>query len=222
MTEADWLSSANPRQMFEHLARDRHARTKDRKWLLLACALCRGLWDQMDEQWQQVVEFVEQCADSASSGEGWPEWRNVIGSRCEALPKLPFAPAAWTPNLMAPHAVGILVGDVPEVAVEFLLVRLTSVMINEGRRAEEEQRQCDLFRDIFGSPFRQVVSTGKQTTELLDLARSIYEKQTFDRMGKLSEALEGAGWDEAILCHCSSERLHARGCWVLDLILGKA
>ena len=28
--------------------------------------------------------------------------------------------------------------------------------------------------------------------------------------------------DEQVLSHCRGDRLHARGCWVLDAILGKA
>jgi hypothetical protein len=141
--------------MFEHLLKDRRTGTKESKWLRVACALCRGLWDQMDKHWQEVIEFVEQHADSANGGQGLPEWRSVLGAKFEALPPLPFDSTAWTRSLMAPHAVCILVGDVPEVAVEFLIVRLTCVMMNEGRRAEEEQRQCDLFRKIFGNPFRK-------------------------------------------------------------------
>ena len=38
----------------------------------------------------------------------------------------------------------------------------------------------------------------------------------------LADALEDAGCDNAdFLNHCRSESLHVRGCWALDLLLGK-
>jgi hypothetical protein len=40
--------------------------------------------------------------------------------------------------------------------------------------------------------------------------------------GILADAFEDAGCDNAgILAHCRSHPEHARGCWVVDLILGK-
>jgi hypothetical protein len=38
----------------------------------------------------------------------------------------------------------------------------------------------------------------------------------------LAEALEKAGCDNAdILNHCRGPNVHVRGCWVVDLLLGK-
>jgi hypothetical protein len=38
----------------------------------------------------------------------------------------------------------------------------------------------------------------------------------------LGDALEDAGCDdEVILAHCRDDRPHARGCWLLDGILGR-
>ena len=43
------------------------------------------------------------------------------------------------------------------------------------------------------------------------------------RMPILADALQDAGCDnEDILSHCRSEGPHVRGCWVVDLILGKS
>jgi hypothetical protein len=39
----------------------------------------------------------------------------------------------------------------------------------------------------------------------------------------LADALMDAGGDsEDIVAHCRSAEPHVRGCWVLDLVLGKA
>jgi hypothetical protein len=38
----------------------------------------------------------------------------------------------------------------------------------------------------------------------------------------LADALQDAGCDnEAVLDHCRSVGTHVRGCWVVDLVLGK-
>ena len=53
------------------------------------------------------------------------------------------------------------------------------------------------------------------------LARIIYEERSFDQMPDLADALEGAGCtNDEILAHCRMGN-HVRGCWVVDLILGR-
>jgi hypothetical protein len=55
------------------------------------------------------------------------------------------------------------------------------------------------------------------------IARGIYEERAFDRLPVLHDALLDAGCDdEAILAHCRGAGPHVRGCWVIDLILGKS
>jgi hypothetical protein len=55
------------------------------------------------------------------------------------------------------------------------------------------------------------------------LAAAIYDERAFDRLPILADALEDAGRTDAdILGHCRSGREHVRGCWVVDLLLGKA
>jgi hypothetical protein len=84
--------------------------------------------------------------------------------------------------------------------------------------------QCDLIRDVFGNPFRPVaVHYGWITATVVRLARGIYEGGAFDRLPILADALEEAGCDNAaVLAHCRGEGPHVRGCWVLDLLLGKS
>jgi hypothetical protein len=84
-------------------------------------------------------------------------------------------------------------------------------------------RVCILLRDIFGDPFQPVaIAPSWLTPRALKLALGIYEERAFDRMPILGDALEEAGCtDEAILDHCRQDREHVRGCWVVDLVLGK-
>jgi hypothetical protein len=54
------------------------------------------------------------------------------------------------------------------------------------------------------------------------LAQGIYEEQAWDRLPILADALEESGCTSAdILNHCRQPGEHVRGCWVIDLILGK-
>lgn len=55
------------------------------------------------------------------------------------------------------------------------------------------------------------------------IARNTYKDRSFEDMPILADALEDAGCeDQAILGHCRNGLDHFRGCWVLDLILGKS
>jgi hypothetical protein len=77
---------------------------------------------------------------------------------------------------------------------------------------------------IFGNPFRPVtLDPAWRTSDVLALARGIYEERAFDRMPILADALQDAGCDnDDILSHCRDTATpHARGCWVVDLVLGK-
>ena len=61
-----------------------------------------------------------------------------------------------------------------------------------------------------------------RTATVTSLALAIYEERAFDRLPILADALEDAGCTNAdILGHCRGGGEHVRGCWVVDLVLGK-
>jgi hypothetical protein len=82
---------------------------------------------------------------------------------------------------------------------------------------------CDLLRCVFGNPFRKPVFPKTWRTETVTaLAEGIYEGRAFDRLPVLADALEEAGCDDpAMLAHLRGDGPHCRGCWVVDLALGK-
>jgi hypothetical protein len=82
---------------------------------------------------------------------------------------------------------------------------------------------CGWLRDIAGNPFRPVAFDPRwRTGDVTGLARAIHEDRAFDRLRLLADALMDAGCaDETVLAHCHSDGPHGRGCWVVDLALGK-
>jgi hypothetical protein len=90
--------------------------------------------------------------------------------------------------------------------------------------ALNQEAWCRIVREVYGNPFRPVASDAQwRTPDAVDLARGIYDEQAFDRLPILADALMDAGCaDEAILSHCRGGGPHVRGCWVVDLVLGKS
>jgi hypothetical protein len=61
------------------------------------------------------------------------------------------------------------------------------------------------------------------TRTVSSLAGCIHDEAAFDRLPLLADALEDAGCtDTAILEHCRGPGPHVRGCWVVDLLLGRS
>jgi hypothetical protein len=90
------------------------------------------------------------------------------------------------------------------------------------------RRQFEVVRPyilcIFGNPFRPVaVDPAWLTSTVVQLAQGIYDDRAFDRLPILADALQDAGCDnDDVLNHCRGDGPHARGCWVVDLVLGKS
>jgi hypothetical protein len=80
-----------------------------------------------------------------------------------------------------------------------------------------------LAHDIFGNPFQPSAFDPRwRTADAVGLARGIYEDRAFDRLPLLADALMDAGCaDDQMVGHCRGDGPHARGCWVVDLVLGK-
>src|SRR5947209_5976328 len=88
MTEAEWLSGADPDRMLAFLS----GKVSDRKLRLLLCACCRRVWDQLpDERSQRAVQVAEWYAD------GQVTEYELAEARTNAVRAAPSrrAPAAW-------------------------------------------------------------------------------------------------------------------------------
>jgi hypothetical protein len=96
----------------------------------------------------------------------------------------------------------------------------------EEARATESRGQADLLRCIFGDVFRQVRIDAAWLTwnagTVVKLARTIYDEGRWGDLPVLADALMEAGCqDETILEHCRKGP-HAKGCFVIDALLGKS
>jgi hypothetical protein len=91
----------------------------------------------------------------------------------------------------------------------------------------ESAAQAALVRNLFGNPFRPAPFPDPSWLAWKDgavvkLAQGIYEDRAFDRLPALADALEEGGCTNAeILAHCREPGEHARGCGVVDPLLGK-
>ena len=101
-----------------------------------------------------------------------------------------------------------------------------------GKAAEknESAAQMDLLRELFGNPFRPVhLDASWLTPTVVSLAHAAYDERILPsgqldlaRLAVLSDALEEPGCNDAtLLDHLRRPGPHVRGCWALDLILGK-
>jgi hypothetical protein len=82
--------------------------------------------------------------------------------------------------------------------------------------------QAALIREIVDNPFRPVsLSPSWLTADVVRMAQGAYDTRAFAELPILADALEDAGCNEAVLSLLRSPGPHVRGCWVVDLVLGK-
>jgi hypothetical protein len=97
--------------------------------------------------------------------------------------------------------------------------------VAETKLTEERSAQAQLIRCIYNPFFSQTIGSAWLTwrdATVPKLAQTIYDERAFARLPILADALEEAGCaDAAILDHCREPGPHVRGCWVVDLLLGK-
>ena len=99
-------------------------------------------------------------------------------------------------------------------------------MAGDTAESSEGAVQATLLRDIFGNPFCPIILDPAilawDDGTIPKPAQASYEERAFDRLPILADALEEAGCDNAdILAHFQGPGPHVKGCWVIDLLLGK-
>jgi hypothetical protein len=210
VTEAEWLACEDPQQMLLAVS----AGAGERRLRLFACGFCRAL--KKDYPWflgkARAVEVAEQHADGLASDH---ELRAAAAAaEMDVHDPMRDQPWVW---ITALEYMYIYVADPSARQAAQLLCQAAP------QQFEDRKRACSLLRDIFGNPFCPVSFSAEWLTDTtLALARQMYESRDFSAMPILADALQDAGCDnEDLLNHCRQPGKHVRGCWALDLILGK-
>jgi len=212
MTESEWAVCQEPPKMLEALRAS--GKASFRKVRLFSVACCRRVWPWLtDTRSRQAVEVAERFA----------ELDGLNPDPVKRMRLMPEVRKAW-------EAAGanwqLVVGEPFRWATEFSEWAIPKAT----QPAQERQAQAALLRDIFGPlPFRDVVLDPVWLTATVhSLAIASYQERqlpsgTLDqlRLGVLADALEDAGAAGEIVAHLRGPGPHVRGCFAVDLILGK-
>lgn len=216
MTEAEWMTATDPTPMLEFL-RDK---ATDRKLRLFAVACCRRVWHLIPEgASKHAVEVAERYADRLV-GDRERSAAHRAKDICNEA-KFAVARSRHFPNLVSRCATHCLMN----VASQPTLKPVDTATKWEVARNVEGTAHAGFVRDIFGNPFRPVtLDHSWLTSTVVQLATGIYADRAFDGMPILADALQDAGCDnDDILNHLRDPNTtHVRGCWALDLVLGKS
>jgi hypothetical protein len=208
-------------------------KASERKIRLFEVACCRRIWQLLpDGRSRQAIEVAESFADAQATEEeletaadaAWSVWdadrerASAEGKWDRGSPDLPYTPSAAAYNVATPLGWW---GGAPAFVAPHEITREATA--NSGMEGAE---QAVLLRDIFGNPFRPVAVDPSWLAWnggiVVKLAQAVYDERAFDRLPMLADALEEAACHDAgILTHCRGPGPHVRGCWVVDLVLGK-
>jgi hypothetical protein len=190
--EAEWRAATDAEDLLKVL----HGRLSDRKFRLFACACCRRLPHVLaDPRNVRAIEAAERYAD------GLVPKRDLKKARKAA--DLPWL------DSFEPYDEAVLA------------VRATlRATLPAGRG-----HLVGLLHDLSGNPFRPVPVKPSWLRHhggtVAHLARVLYDEGRFEDLPVLADALEDAGCTSAaVLDHCRQPGRHARGCWLVDALLG--
>jgi hypothetical protein len=217
MSEAEWLACTDPRLMLEFLG-NKGSKRKLRLFIADGVKTLALIFEKDQEalaDQEVLAEMHERVAEGQASEEDLERFlvRNM--------------PELW--DHRAPGGNLSSVWDTARTVVQERLKLLPlekSAAVTMASRAAESADMCRVLRCIFGNPFQPVsldpaILRWKDST-IVTLAQGIYAERAFDRLPILADALEEAGCTNAdILAHCRRPGAHVRGCWAVDLLLGK-
>jgi hypothetical protein len=232
VNETEWLECTESEKMLELL----RSKASDRKLRLFVCACCRRVWHQLfDKQSRRAVEVAERLAD------GQADPAEVAAARTEMEELIRRREQEWPEEASFSEA-ALLYGHVdrlPRMLAQSALeegvtTQWTGLAADFRAAGPADHRPLVAFlHDIFGNPFRPVTIAPAvlawNDAAVVRLAQAAYDERhlpagTLDngRLAILADALEEAGCTDAdILGHLRGPGPHVRGCWPLDLCLGK-
>jgi hypothetical protein len=251
ISEQQWLSAAEPDTLLSYLEQHRvitRVPGGRRRLALFACACCRLVWHLLEnEASRRAVEVSERAAEGQASRQELKDAAEAAGAFYSERER--EARSVVTDSASPPERRAALAMNTLAIAAYYATIRRFSVaftqntasssalavlyLAGEGEAGEAAMRdlrarQAQLVRCIFGNPFRPLPEIDLSWLAwnggaARKLAASIQAERRFGDLPVLADALEEAGCtSEDILRHCRDGGEHALGCWVIDLLLGKA
>ena len=227
MTEQEWLTSEDLSAMRDAICGE----VSDRKLRLFACACVRQIWHRLeDDRSRKAVETAERFADGAATeNERQVDW--------DAAWDAAWTPA-WTTAGLAAWAAARAAARAEAWEVAWEVARAAArAAARPAVKATTCPAQAHLLRDIMGNPFCPATFAmpphAAFRSDLWGFAYGIAKEAYTDRnpitghlspvrLAILADALEEAGCNATTLLeHLRSPSTHIRGCWALDLVLGK-
>ncbi len=238
MTESEWLVSSDVTAMLRFVTenpdhQDMTCCRSPRKLRLFACACCRAVWDGVpcgrcqaigffapphegsptcpdchgtgrtggltDHRSRRAVEVAERYAD----GLAWPGELTEANQDAEGPPDPAARAAFWVSSINGGWITYFLnsMGHGPVLP---------------------SAAQTALLREVCGNPFKPLTPPPWIPPDALATAAAVYERRAWDALPILADMLEDSGiTDLALLAHLRGPGPHVRGCWAVDLLLGK-
>ena len=246
MTEEEWMASDDPNAVLsglKQLTRERKSIVSYRRSLLFSLACYRK---RIERSVAPLARSVAEATDLFADGQDdytplYRLWQEAEKAVRKAQKNYEMVGDGWE-VLAYSFVAKILSVATPSISREQRATRATEALervigevcknAGEGQsgaqRKQAERVAARLLarglREVFGNPFRPIAfDAAWRTSDVMALANGVYAERAFERMPILADALQDAGCDNAdILAHLRDETAtHVRGCWALDLVVGK-
>lgn len=228
MDEQSWLTGTDLDAMLKHVQK-----RNDRKLRLFQVACCRRIWEWVPPgACREAVDLAERYAEGAANDrQRTKAAKSVqkpaneqslieINARSAVLAALEKTTAGRTTVFLGS-------ADVLARVAGAELPPDASLPVYQAAYQAGQQAERELLRCIFGNPFRPVAVDPRwlawRDGAIARMAQAMVDQGSYHDLPILGDALEEAGCEEgAVLAHCRAAGPHVHGCWVVDLLLGKA
>ena len=196
-----------------------------RQWRLLACAIARTEFEWLRNPWfRDALSGAERWADTGTPPRDVENCRRQLQRLDLSERDVGRDPYEWfhRPEDIEQSR------QARRLPYGWVFLALRALSDDPQPRAADLTRDTrplagSLLRELVPNPFVPVAWNADWfTTTARDLAGHVSAKGDFGAMPILADALQDAGCeDRRVLSHCREGKQHARGCWVLDAVLGK-
>ena len=209
MTETEWLETNDTQEMVPVIATH-----SERRLRLLACAVCASFEKYIsDQRAREAVEASCLYADGLISAD---EFESASAAASDAYTE------AFRADIQPARSVALYACELAATAgIEDWHLQ---DIFRAGGELTSDSDVAFWIREIVGNPFRDAECADEWRTDtVLAVARRAYDAREFGALPVLADALQDAGCDSAdLLDHLRDPHAeHVRGCWALDLVLGK-